>query len=115
VLDPHHQPGIFIRAVAGCVWRATINISFGERDLGKSAVPLSRFSRDATFAPGEIAVMNRAFEGTLGALGLVDRTDPAAEMVAKNIIELAKQGERDPVRLCDRAVEALSGKPPSAA
>jgi hypothetical protein len=46
---------------------------------------------------------------------LVDRTDPAADMVAKKIIELANQGERDPVRLCARAVEALSGKPPNAA
>jgi hypothetical protein len=58
--------------------------------------------------------MTKAFEGALRALDLVDRTDPAAEMVAKKIIELAKRGEHDPVRLCDRAVEALSGKPPSA-
>jgi hypothetical protein len=91
-----------------------LTISFGERDVGGGVMPLSRFLRDATFGPEEIAVMTKAFEGALRALDLVDRTDPAAEMVAKKIIELAKRGEHDPVRLCDRAVEALSGKPPSA-
>ena len=59
--------------------------------------------------------MTKAFEGALRALDLVDRTDPAADMVAEKIIELVNQGERDSVRLCDRAVEALSGKPPNAA
>jgi hypothetical protein len=78
-------------------------------------LPLTRFLRNETFGPDEIAVMTSAFENSLRALDLVDRTDPAAEMVAKKIIELAKQGEHDPVRLCGRAVEALSGKPPAAA
>jgi hypothetical protein len=78
-------------------------------------MPLGRFLQGGTFGPDEIAVMTKAFEGALRALDLVDRTDPAADMVAKKIIELVNQGERDPVRLCDRAVEALSGKPPNAA
>jgi hypothetical protein len=78
-------------------------------------MPLSRFLQGRTFGPDEIAVMTKAFEGALRALDLVDRTDPAADMVAKKVIELANLGERDPVRLCDRAVEALSGRPPNAA
>jgi hypothetical protein len=78
-------------------------------------MPLSRFLQGRTFGPDEIAVMTKAFEGALRALDLVDRTDPAADMVAKKVIELANLGERDPVRLCARAVEALSGKPPNAA
>jgi hypothetical protein len=78
-------------------------------------MPLGRFLQGGTFGPDEIAVMTKAFEGALRALDLVDRTDPAADMVAKKIIELVNQGERDQVRLCDRAVEALSGKPPNAA
>lgn len=78
-------------------------------------MPLGRFLQDRTFGPDEIAVMTKAFEGALRALDLVDRTDPAADMVAEKIIELVNQGERDQVRLCDRAVEALSGKPPNAA
>jgi hypothetical protein len=78
-------------------------------------MPLGRFLQGGTFGPDEIAVMTKAFEGALRALDLVDRTDPAADMVAEKIIELVNQGERDSVRLCDRAVEALSGKPPNAA
>ena len=35
----------------------------------------------------------------------------AREVVAKHIIGLAKRGERDPVRLCDSAVEFLASSP----
>jgi hypothetical protein len=38
------------------------------------------------------------------SLKLADRADLATEIVAKRIIELAKQGERDPDRLCERAL-----------
>jgi hypothetical protein len=41
-------------------------------------------------------------------LKLVDRNDPAVMAVAKLIIELAKEGERNPARLCDQAVKRLS-------
>jgi hypothetical protein len=44
----------------------------------------------------------------LGKLGLVDRKDPATTAVAKLIIELAKEGERDPERLCALALKQLS-------
>jgi hypothetical protein len=44
----------------------------------------------------------------LKLLGLVDRDDPATLLVAQRIIELAKQGERDPVRLREGAVHTLS-------
>ena len=40
----------------------------------------------------------------LQTLGLVDRTVPAAQLVAKLIIELAQRGERDPTRLRERAL-----------
>jgi hypothetical protein len=39
---------------------------------------------------------------------LVDRSDPATEMVAKKIIELADEGERDPVRLRERTIHSFS-------
>jgi hypothetical protein len=55
--------------------------------------------------PEDIARMSAALEAALGKLGLVDRSDPAAMAVAKLIIELAKQGERDPERLCASALQ----------
>jgi hypothetical protein len=45
---------------------------------------------------------------TLGNLGLVDRSDPLTYEVAKLIIEFAKQGERDPERLCALTLQQLS-------
>jgi len=52
--------------------------------------------------------MGKAFDETLTTLGLVDRDDPIAELVAEKIIETAQEGERDPARLRDLAVTALT-------
>jgi hypothetical protein len=51
-------------------------------------------------------VMGIAFEMTCVALR-ISRTDPLAETVAKRIIDLAKDGERNPDRLCDGALNVL--------
>jgi hypothetical protein len=64
------------------------------------------------FSPADIVILSTAFEDTLRALNLTNRDDPTTEIVAKKIIELAKQGERDPVRLQERAVQALTNEPP---
>jgi hypothetical protein len=37
----------------------------------------------------------------------VDRDDPATLLVAKEIVRLAKAGERDPIRLRDMALKAI--------
>ena len=59
----------------------------------------------SAFRPDTIAVLATAFEDTLHHLRLLDRNDPAVTLVAKRIIELARQGERDPIRLRDGAIE----------
>jgi hypothetical protein len=41
------------------------------------------------------------------ALGLNDRTDPMAELIAKKIIELAQRGLRNPTALSLASVEAM--------
>jgi hypothetical protein len=61
-----------------------------------------------SFAPDDIANLVTAFNETLAALGLANREDPVTLQVAKTIIELATEGERDPIRLRDAAVKALS-------
>ncbi len=61
-----------------------------------------------SFGPEDIVSFSAAFETALSKLGLVDRNDPAALAVAKLIIELAKEGERDPERLCALALKRLS-------
>jgi hypothetical protein len=59
------------------------------------------------FTPEDVKVLSEAFEDTLRALKLVDRKDQLTISVAKLIIEFAKQGERDPVRLRDLALKIV--------
>jgi hypothetical protein len=70
-------------------------------------VPIIPLLQGRAFGPEEIKVMAAAFQGTLNALGLMDRADPLNELVAKKIIEIAKTGERNPLRLRDRALQSL--------
>ena len=64
---------------------------------------------DHAFSPDEAKRLVEAFEDTLRALKLVDREDPVTMLVAKRIIELAKQGERDPVQLRERTLKTIQG------
>jgi hypothetical protein len=64
-------------------------------------MPIRPLLESSSFSPEDITSLVTAFEGTLSALGLVNRNDPAVLMVAKRIIDLAQQGERDPTRLQD--------------
>jgi hypothetical protein len=59
------------------------------------------------FGPDIITVLVVALEDAVRELRLVDRNDPAVTMIAKRIIELARRGERDPIRLRDQAVQSL--------
>jgi hypothetical protein len=59
------------------------------------------------FEPEEVASLTAAFDAALTKLGLVDRKDPMTTTVAKLIIQLAKEGERDPKKLCDQALKIL--------
>ena len=47
------------------------------------------------FEPEEVASLTAAFDAALSNLGLVNRKDPITTTVAKVIIQLAKDGERD--------------------
>jgi hypothetical protein len=51
--------------------------------------------------------MAAAFEEALRRLASQKRTDVSPDLVARKIVALAKQGERDPQRLCDGAVSSF--------
>ena len=70
-------------------------------------MPITRLLQNASFGPDEITVLVRAFDDALGRLG-VDRNSPVAEALAKRIIKLAQQGERDPKRLRQHAIRLVS-------
>lgn len=59
------------------------------------------------FGPEDIESLTAAFEAVLSKLRLVDRKDPATMKVARLIIRLAQDGERDPKELCDQALKIL--------
>jgi hypothetical protein len=62
---------------------------------------------DHAFGPEDVANLTAAFEAALIQFGLVDRGDPLTTAAAKAIIQLAKNGERDPKKLCDGALRIL--------
>jgi len=62
---------------------------------------------DHSFGPEDIANLTAAFEAALARLALTDRKDPLTPPVAKAVIQLAKDGERDPERLRDGALRTL--------
>jgi hypothetical protein len=75
-------------------------------------VPIRTFlEHDHSFGPEDIAGLSAAFDAALSKLGLVDRTDLATLAIAKLIIELAKEGERDPERLCALALKHIKIRP----
>ena len=62
------------------------------------------------FTPEDVQALIAAFEDTLRELDLADREGPITLIVAKHIIEFAKEGERDPTRLRDLAVKCVTNK-----
>ena len=71
-------------------------------------MPIYRLVRqELILTPDEITSITIAFEDALRSMGLVNRADPLAEIVAKKIIELAKTGERDPARLREQVLIAF--------
>ena len=70
-------------------------------------IRISRDQEQEIFEPNTIAALAAALKETLHQLRLVDRNDPAVTIIAKRIIELARQGERDPIRLRDEVIQSL--------
>jgi hypothetical protein len=70
-------------------------------------MPIRGALQTRAFGPEDIETIAVAFEDALRELKLVDRSDPLTEIVAKKMIEIAEQGERDPLRLRDRTLRAV--------
>jgi hypothetical protein len=74
---------------------------------GAAPLPITPFLQDHAFEPEVTRAMGIAFEDACKLLRLPDTADPAAEIIATKIIELAKTGEHDAGRLCNAAVMAF--------
>jgi hypothetical protein len=58
-------------------------------------MPIYRLLQNMPMGPEEISRLTTAYEQALRAIGIVDRGDPLAELLAKKIIEVAQTGIRD--------------------
>lgn len=68
-------------------------------------MPITPFLGEISVDPETKRIMGVAFEMARVALGLKDHTGAANEAIAKQIIELAKSGERNPDYLCEVALK----------
>ena len=103
-----HVNGIYIIGRKWRCWGRPLAPAVSTREQRSLAMPIHRLLEKHAFGPDEIRVLTSAFDDALRKLGLADRADPVVEVVARKIIELAQQGERDPTRLSERAIQALS-------
>lgn len=71
-------------------------------------MPIIPFLSGQAFEPELLRNMSAAFEGVCDALGLVARRDPATELVAKKIVELAQRGVRDAATLRKMTLEEFN-------
>jgi len=66
-----------------------------------------RLLAKSPLGPEEIETLVAAYEHTLRVLRLVERSDPITELVAKNIIEVAQTGLKDPAKISAQAIKEL--------
>jgi len=68
---------------------------------------IHRLLQNIPLEPEDIDRLVTAYEETLRALGLSDRSDPITLMVAKTIIDIGQTGIRDPAQISQLAIEAI--------
>jgi hypothetical protein len=67
---------------------------------------LTRVADDA-FDPEATHLMGEAFDLACGSMSNDGQLNVVKEVIAKRIIKAAHKGERDPVQLCERALQEL--------
>ncbi|KGJ70735.1 hypothetical protein ACVILJ_001207 [Bradyrhizobium diazoefficiens] len=70
-------------------------------------MPIYRLLQNLPMGPEEVNRMTTAFDKALRTIGIKDRSDPMAEMIAKKIVEIAQTGVRDPAEISAQAIREL--------
>ncbi len=70
-------------------------------------MPIYRLLQNMPMGPEEISRLTTAYEQALRTIGIVDRGDPLAELVAKKIIEIAQTGIREPADISAQAIKEI--------
>lgn len=74
-------------------------------------MPINRFVGNQAFDPEHIKAMSGAFEQACSTLGLSVRIDPLTEIVAKQIIKLARCGTRTEAALYLATIQEFKSDP----
>ena len=75
------------------------------------SISVAPFQCAQAFDPETVEAMGAAFNEACKTLGLVDRADKFAELVAKRIIELAQRGIRTKAALYQGTVQIFKANP----
>ena len=67
----------------------------------------------APFGADEIKVMKLAYEAALIELGVTNRDDPIADLVAKVVVNITSRGEHNPRAVTERALIVLGFRSPA--
>ena len=70
-------------------------------------MPIREYLGGEKFDPETIRAMGLAFEAVRAGLKIEDQNNIAKQAIAKKIIEVARQGERDVERLAERVLAVL--------
>jgi hypothetical protein len=67
--------------------------------------------KETVFGPEDIAAITAAFEEALRRLNVADSEAAMATLVARRIIEMAKAGDRNPMRLTECVIRQFRIRP----
>jgi hypothetical protein len=70
-------------------------------------MPMQQLLQEQHFNPEEVERLVAAYEGCLAKLAITDRTDPMTHLVAKLIINTAREGIRESDALCASVMKQL--------
>jgi hypothetical protein len=70
-------------------------------------VAIYRLLKNSTLEPEEIARITKAYEQALHTLCVQELDDPPTELIAKNVIKIARTGVNDVAQLSALAIAAL--------
>jgi hypothetical protein len=70
-------------------------------------MPINRLLNKTTFDPEQMREIVYAYESVLASLNLTDRSDPATELVASQVLKCAGLGQIERNRLHNCALAAL--------
>jgi hypothetical protein len=79
--------------------------------MREETLAIYRMLHGGAFDDRAVQAMTTAYEAALRELRLADRNDPRTDIIARKIIAYAQNGELDPARLCEFALQDIRPVP----